>query len=123
MLEIVANRTRADGSWLQMTDAYEAILARCHVRDLTPNCLSALHEELQDVRQALSQAVMALAQLREVEQFALQRTSSSIRVDQRLLQSTQTIQLQLGSAMAQIGRPGQVSRRVRRELNSIWRCR
>lgn len=81
-----------------MTDAYKAILARCHARDLAPNCFNALQCELQEVRQAVKLASMALVQLRVAQQFALQRTSSAVLMDEELLETMQTLQLQLTSA-------------------------
>lgn len=93
-------------------DVYEAILTRSGARDLEPSCNSALQEELQDVRNAIRQAMLALERLREVEraaqQVALERTSSSAHVTLRLLESAEALQLQLISAMAKTAKPEEV---------------
>lgn len=112
-------------SWLLAADKQDgrvsAILSRCHARDLQPSCNNALHGELQDVRNALRQAKLALERLREVEctvqQVAIDRASSSVKVNRQSLKSVLALQLQLASAMAKKAKPQEVGSR-----STSWWC-
>lgn len=85
-------------------EVYEAILRRIQATELTQQSNAVLHEELEQVKQAVAQLDAAMARIREV-QTAMRRLTRDVPVSnsspefQELLKTIQTMQNQIATAV------------------------